>query len=128
MAGSQMQIAAIHWHIRELTGEPDPLALGGIGLARILPVLFLSVVGGAMADNYNRRTILFITQSVLALQALALALFTLHGSITIWQIYGLTAIQAAAMAFDLPARQALVSQPCAAHRFVFGFQLGHCSL
>ena len=108
VAGSQMQITAIHWHIRELTGEPNPLALGGIGLARILPVLFLSVFGGAMADNYNRRAILFITQSVLALQALALATLTFRGQITIWQIYALTAIQAAAMAFDLPARQALV--------------------
>ncbi len=108
VAGSQMQLAAIHWHIRELTGEPDPLALGGIGLARILPILFLSVIGGALADSYNRRTILFITQSVLALQALALAFLTIGGHITIWQIYALTAIQAAAMAFDLPARQALV--------------------
>jgi MFS family permease len=106
--GSQMQIAAIHWHIRELTGEPDPLALGGIGLARILPVILFSIIGGTVADNYNRRMILFITQSVLALQALLLAVLTFLGHITIWQIYLLTAVQAAAMAFDLPARQALV--------------------
>lgn len=46
MAGSQMQFAAIHWHIRDLTGEPDPLALGGIGLVRILPVVVFSLSGG----------------------------------------------------------------------------------
>lgn len=103
-----MQSAAIHWHIRTLTGEPDPLALGGIGLARILPVIFFSIIGGAVADNYNRRAILFITQSILALQALVLAILTFGGHIAIWQIYVLTAIQAAAMAFDLPARQSLV--------------------
>jgi MFS family permease len=108
VAGSQMQFVAIHWHIRELTGEPDPLALGGIGLARILPVILFSIIGGAVADNYNRRMIVLVTQSVLALQALVLAALTFLGHITIWQIYLLTAIQAAAMAFDLPARQALI--------------------
>ena len=66
------------------------------------------LVGGTVADNYNRRTILFITQAALAVQALALAALTFFGQITIWQIYALTAIQASAMAFDLPARQALV--------------------
>lgn len=103
-----MQSAAIHWHIRELTGEPDPLALGGIGLARILPVILFSIIGGTVADNYNRRMIILITQSLLALQALVLAILTFLGHITIWQIYLLTAIQAAAMAFDIPARQALI--------------------
>ncbi len=103
-----MQSAAIHWHIRELTGEPDPLALGGIGLARILPVILFSIIGGTVADNYNRRMIILVTQSLLALQALVLAVLTFSGHITIWQIYLLTAIQAAAMAFDIPARQSLI--------------------
>jgi MFS family permease len=108
IAGSQMQLAAIHWHIRELTGVPDPLALGGIGLARILPVIVFSLFGGAFADTYNRRTILFITQSAMALTAGALAWLTFVGHIQIWHIYALTAIQAAAVAFDGPARQAIV--------------------
>ncbi len=108
IAGSQMQSAAIHWHIRELTGVPDPMALGGIGLARILPVIIFSIIGGTVADNFNRRNILFITQTVLALQALVLAYLTFSGQITIQSIYILTALQASAMAFDLPARQSLV--------------------
>ncbi len=108
MAGSNMQLAAIHWHIRELTGEPDPLALGGIGLARILPVIIFSLVGGAVADTFNRRRILFTTQTILALQALLLAYLTFVGNISIWLIYLLTALQASAAAFDLPARQAMV--------------------
>jgi len=108
IAGSQMQLAAIHWHIRTLTGTPDPMALGGIGLARILPIIIFSLFGGAFADTYNRRYILFITQSLMALTAGALALLTFSGSIQIWHIYTLTAIQAAAIAFDGPARQAIV--------------------
>jgi MFS family permease len=108
IAGSQMQISALFWHIRTLTGSPNPLALGGIGLARILPVIFFSLVSGPVADAFNRRQILFITQSLLALIALALALLTFTGQINLWHIYALTALQAATVAFDLPARQAMV--------------------
>ncbi len=108
VAGSQMQSAALHWHIRDLTGVPNPLALGGIGLARILPVVLFSFLGGPVADTFNRRRVLFMTQSIMALTAVVLALLTLTGKITIWHIYLLTAIQASAQAFDSPSRQAMI--------------------
>jgi len=106
IAGSQMQVTALLWHIRSLTDQP--IALGGIGLARIVPVIVFSLVGGAVADTVNRRHILLITQSVQTLTALALALLTFSGNIALWQIYLVTAVQATAISFDLPARQALV--------------------
>lgn len=106
IAGSQMQVWALLWHIRTLTDQP--IALGGIGLARIVPIIAFSLVGGAVADTLNRRLVLFITQSAMALTALALAWLTFQGRIDLWHIYALTAIQAVAIAFDLPARQALV--------------------
>ena len=106
IAGTQMQIWALFWHIRTLTEEP--IALGGIGLARILPIVIFSLIGGAIADSFNRTRILFITQSCAAILALALGLLTQFGKITIWHIYILTALQAVAIAFDGPARQALV--------------------
>ena len=106
IAGTQMQIWALFWHIRTLTEEP--IALGGIGLARILPIVIFSLIGGVIADSFNRTKILFITQSCAAILALALGLLTQFGQITIWHIYTLTALQAVAIAFDGPARQALV--------------------
>lgn len=106
IAGTQMQIWAIFWHIRTLTAEP--IALGGVGLARILPVIIFSLIGGAVADSFKRTKIMFITQSFAALTALGLGLFTQYEQITIWHIYALTALQAVAIAFDGPARQALV--------------------
>ncbi len=123
IAGSQMQVAAIHWHIRDLTGAPDPLALGGIGLARILPVIIFSLFGGAFADSYNRRTILFVTQIAMALTAVGLAALTFSGLTEIWHIYALTAIQAAAIAFDSPARQAIVPNIVAAKDLPNAFSL-----
>jgi MFS family permease len=106
IAGTQMQIWALFWHIRTLTEEP--IALGGIGLARILPIIIFSLISGVMADSFNRTKILFVTQSCAALLALVLGLLTQFGQITIWHIYTLTALQAVAIAFDGPARQALV--------------------
>jgi MFS family permease len=106
IAGSQMQVAALLWHIRTLTDQP--IALGGIGLARILPVIVFSLIGGSIADVLNRRRIMFITQGVMTLAALALGYLTLRGQTNLGWIYILTAIQAVASAFDLPARQALV--------------------
>lgn len=106
VAGTQMQTWALFWHIRELTDQP--VALGGIGAARILPVIVFSLIGGALADSYNRRTVIFVTQTVAAFTALALGLLTDFGHISLWHIYVLTALQAVAIAFDGPARQALV--------------------
>lgn len=106
IAGTQMQIWALFWHIRTITDQP--IALGAIGMARILPVIVFSLIGGAVADVANRRLVMFVTQSALALVALALALLTFTGHIDLWHIYLLTAIQAVAAAFDLPARQSLV--------------------
>jgi MFS family permease len=106
IAGTQMQVWALFWHIRTLTDQP--ITLGGVGLARILPVIVFSLVGGALADQFNRRKVLYITQTVMALSALILAVLTFRGHIALWHIYLITAIQATAVAFDSPARQALV--------------------
>ena len=106
VAGTQMQIWAIFWHIRELTDKP--IALGGVGLARILPVIVFSLIGGVVADSLKRTRIMFITQSIAALLAITLGLLTQFGNISIWHIYILTALNAIAIAFDGPARQALV--------------------
>jgi hypothetical protein len=59
--GSQMQVATLLWQIRELTGTPNPLALGGVGLARFLPLMIFSLIGGTVADTLNRRWIIFIS-------------------------------------------------------------------
>jgi MFS family permease len=106
IAGTQMQIWALFWHIRNLTDQP--IALGGIGAARILPIILFSLIGGAVADSYNRRKIMFLTQTTAALQAVILGVLTQGGHITLWHIYALTALQAVAVAFDGPARQALI--------------------
>jgi len=106
MIGTQMQQWALFWHISQLS--KDPIAVSVVGGVRFAAVLCFSLIGGLVADRYNRRSILFLTQSIALLVAAILGLLTMLGTIQLWHIYLLTAIQAAAMAFDLPARQAMV--------------------
>ncbi|MBK6646969.1 MAG: MFS transporter [Anaerolineales bacterium] len=106
ITGTQMQLWALFWHVNQL--NENPIALGGIGMARILPVVFFSLIGGALADSRDRRRVMFTTQSIAALLALTLALFTQFGRVTIWHIYLITALQAVVVAFDGPSRQALI--------------------
>jgi MFS family permease len=105
VAGSRMQFWAILWHIRELTDQP--IALGVIGLVRVVPIIIFSLVGGSIADAFDRRRVIFVTQTVFIMTATLLGWLTITGKITIWSIYLLTAIEAIASSFDLPARQAL---------------------
>ena len=106
IAGTQMQSAAILWHVNEISGLP--IALGMVGLVRILPVFGFSLMAGVAADVFNRRQVLFLTQSFLALLAMSLGLLTDRGLDRLWVVYAVTAASSAVASFDLPARQALV--------------------
>jgi MFS family permease len=105
-AGSMMQMAALNWQIYDLTGSP--VALGGIGLVRVIPIVLFSLLGGAFADAYDRRKLLLMTQTALALVALALGLLSITHHTSLPLIYILSAVGAAATAFDNPSRQALI--------------------
>ncbi len=106
IAGSQMQTVAINWHIWQLT--QSPLALGLIGLARLLPIIVFSLIGGILADKRDRRRVLLVTQTAMMLVAMVLGAITDLGLVTPLAIYVLSALAAAAVSFDNPARQALV--------------------
>jgi MFS family permease len=104
--GSMMQQAAIAWQVYLLTHSA--LALGLIGLFRVVPIVLLSLVGGVLADAIDRRKLLIATQSLLLVAAAVLSITTLSHSVSIWLIYGLTAVVAGTLAFDSPARQAFL--------------------
>lgn len=99
-------MAAVAWQVYALTHSP--VALGVMGLFRVVPIIAFSLIGGVVADSVNRRYLLLTTESTMALLSVLLAVFTLEGSINIWIVYALTGLQSAALAFDTPARQAMV--------------------
>jgi MFS family permease len=107
-SGNFMQSAAVLWHVSILV--PDDrraLALGLVGLIRVVPIVLCSLISGVAADALDRRKMMLVTQSVMAVLAATLAVLTFGGLSVVWPVYLLTAVSSAAGAFDVPARQAL---------------------
>ncbi len=104
--GSQMQVWAIFWHLRLLSD--DPIVVSGIGIAKFLPILIFALVGGLVADTFDRRKVVLFTQTCMILIAAVLGVLTYFNSIHLWQIYILVAIQGIAVSFDGPSRQSMV--------------------
>ena len=104
-----MQNAALLWHVSLLVAPGrKALALGLVGLVRVVPIVILSMFSGVVADAWNRRRLMLMTQTCAALVSLALAVLTFRGLSVVWPIYVLAALGASVGTFDLPARQALV--------------------
>jgi MFS family permease len=107
--GSMMQNAALLWHVSLLVPpERKGLALGLVGLVKVAPIMTFSLISGVVADAWDRRKVMLVTQLAATAVAVALAVLTLRGLTVVWPIYALAALGAAVAAFDLPARQALV--------------------
>jgi len=101
-----MQFVAINWHVYLLT--KSAFALGLVGLFRGVPIIVCSLAGGVVADAFDRKRAMIVTQTVMLLTAALLTAATLSGLESVWPIYLLSALSAAAQAFDTPARQALM--------------------
>jgi MFS family permease len=109
MAGSMMQTAAILWHISVLVAPAQRgLALGMVGLVRVVPIVAFSLVAGVVADAHDRKRLMLVTQTGMAISAALLAWVAFAGVRTVWPIYALAAMGAAFGTFDNPARQALM--------------------
>jgi MFS family permease len=107
-AGTMMQNAAILWHVSLLVPESQRgIALGMVGLVRIVPIIVFSLIGGMVADWLDRRRLMLVTQTGMALTAGLLAWHGLTGAESLWPVYLLTAISAMFTSFDSPARQSL---------------------
>ena len=108
-SGTMMQSAAILWHVSLLVPDDRKgLALGLVGLVRIVPIIAFSLISGVVADVLDRRKLMLVTQSSMAVFAGLLALLTFRGLHALWPIYLLSALGSAAGAFDGPARQSLI--------------------
>ena len=106
LTGTQMQVVAINWHVYLLTRSP--LALGFVGLTRVVPIVIFSLWGGVVADHHDRRRVMIVTQIAMTAVALGLAAITFARGETLGLLYLLNALGAAAVAFDGPSRQALI--------------------
>jgi len=106
LVGTWIDTVAQSWLIYRLTGSAALLGLAGF--ASQFPVFFLSPLGGAIADRYDRRRVLMTTQALSMLLAFALAGLTLTQVVVVWQVMLLAALLGLVNAIDIPTRQAFV--------------------
>jgi MFS family permease len=102
--GEQMLTLALGWELYLRTGSA--FLLGMVGLAEIFPALLFSLYAGQVADRYNRKRIIVVTQLIVALASLGLT------ALSYWQgplilIYGCLVVIGAAMTFNTPAATTL---------------------
>lgn len=102
LSGTWMQRVAQGWLVYELTNSA--FALGIVGFATRLPVIFLSLFAGVLADRINKRNILIVSQTVAMFQALLLAWLTLSGRVQYWHVVILGTLLGATQSFDAPTR------------------------
>jgi MFS family permease len=104
--GAQLLQTATLWQVYLMTGSA--LLLGLTGLARGIPHIALSLVGGVIADRVNRVRLIQIGQLLNAALTVALGLLTLTGLVEIWHLYLITSLNAGFTALTQPARSAMI--------------------
>lgn len=105
-AGRQLTVVAVPFQVFELTGST--LAVGLLGLTQLIPLLLVSLVGGALADSVDRRRLLSVSQAILALTGLGLLWNAAADTPLLWPLFVLSGLNAGVSAIDSPARQALL--------------------
>src|SRR5687768_10294710 len=104
--GSWMQTVAQGWLVYRLTDSP--FLLGFVGFASSAPAVILMLPGGVVADHFDRKRIVALSQIAQASCALFLALTIYLQRVTVWQIIGAAIVIGIAQSFSAPAFQAMI--------------------
>ena len=107
--GTWMQRIGQDWLVLQLSDD-NGVALGLITALQFGPSLFLSMYAGVLADRYDKRRLLLVTQSLMGLLALALGILVALGAVELWHVFLLAGGLGAVAAVDAPVRQAFVSE------------------
>jgi MFS family permease len=107
-SGDWMDQVALNWLVYQLTGSA--VALGVLNLCRLTPILVFTLIGGVVADRFERRRLLFTTQAGSMLLALALAILVSTGLVQFWMVLVVAVGRGVLLSFNYPARQSLISE------------------
>jgi MFS family permease len=108
LAGTWMQNIALAWFVVELTHSP--VAVGFLAFCRFVPFSVFGLVSGVVADRFDNRRLMMITQAFAMLVSVALAGLAFSGHATVWEAYVLAALGGTALVFDAPGRHSLTFQ------------------
>lgn len=107
MSGTWMQAMALSWITYNLTNSA--LLLGMVSVCANVPVLLLSLLGGLLADRVDRRKVLIVTQYLAMTMATVVTWLVFTDQLQVWMILTMSVVMGTVSAFELPSRQAFVS-------------------
>ena len=120
-AGTQLTAVAVPFQVYEMTHSS--LMVGLVSVSQLVPLVTFSLIGGAIADAFDRRRIMLVTQSLMALASAGLALNALSDGPALWQLFVISAVSAALNGFDGPARRAAITGMVDRDQLVLAFAL-----
>jgi MFS family permease len=103
-----MAIVAQSLLVLDLT-HGSALHLGGVSLVQAVAFLLFAPLGGSVADRFDKRRLLYLTQGLMMLLTVALGVLTATGAIRFWMIPLVVFAASATLSFDQPARNALIA-------------------
>src|SRR3954465_11085819 len=109
LTGTWMQRIGQDWLALQLSNDSG-VVLGLLTALQFGPSLLLSMYGGVLADRYAKRRVLVITQALMGVLALILAILVATGGVALWHVFVLALGLGAVSAVDAPVRQAFVSE------------------
>lgn len=108
LSGTWMQQIALAWLVLSVTHSP--VAVGLLAFLRFAPFTVFSLPAGVLADRFDNRRTMMVTQAVSMVISAALALLVLSGQTHLWAVYLLALLGGTAAVFDAPNRHALTFQ------------------
>lgn len=104
--GGSLTLFAVTLQVYRITRSP--LAVGALGLAEMVPLLTMGLIGGTVADATDRRRLVLITSSLLTVMSAAFAAQAFAGLRAVWLLYALVAVQSTIQATGAPAKATFV--------------------
>jgi len=107
--GTWMQTIALGWLVLHLSHNSG-FAIGLVIALQFIPTLLFGVWGGVIADRFDKRSVLFVTQAAMAAVAVLLAVVDLTNVVQLWMLYTIVFVYGLALAVDNPTRQSFVPE------------------
>jgi predicted MFS family arabinose efflux permease len=123
--GTSMTAFAVTLQVYDITHSP--FAVGAIGIARMAPMLTIGLLGGSLADGVDRRRLVLVTTTCLAVTSAGLAAQAFAGLRLLWLLYGLVAVQSALSAINTPAQQTFLPRLLQPGQLTAGLALNRLS-